>query len=656
MIRYLKVTLLLPAILFCTEYVTAQSYRLYSPDKKFEVNILVNDSVTYSVSYNKRPIISPSGISLRLDNRILGKSAKVDKVGNTTIKTQIKPLYGKFSKLSVAYNQTKLDFSGTYSIIFRAYNEGIAYRFVTALKDSVTVISEEATFNIAGNPGAVLPETENYTAWEVPYISYQGIDSVKNGRRALTPSMFNYEKTGIKVIIAEADLMDYPGMYLQKSQHSFVGNFAAYPAVTVMGSWGNFVSVVKERKNYIAKTTGTRQYPWRVIIATDDDRTLLTNELIYKLAKPSVLRNTNWIKPGKATWEWWHDAILPAASIPSGMANRNTALYKYYIDFAAKSKLEYLMIDAGWSNNTDVTRINKKVDMKELINYGKDKNVGVFLWCVAAPLIDDLDKNLDFIKSLGAVGIKVDFFDRDDQQAINWMEMIAAAAADRQLMVNFHGCGKPAGLQRTYPNVVNFEAVRGEECSKWDYTANPVHHLTFPFIRMLGGPLDFTPGSMRNATMETFKPVDPGLPSSLGTRAHELAMYVVFDQPFAMLSDSPDEYTKYPDIMKYLSAVPTVFDDTKVLDAKFGEYAVVAKRKNNEWFVGAMTNWSERHQIIDCSFLTPGLSYIADFYTDGDDASSNASAYLYKSIKVTSKDKLKIKMAKGGGAAMYIHH
>lgn len=656
MIRYSSKTLIIFILCIIWSAGTyAQKYSLHSPDHKFQVDITVNDSVTYSVGYGKKPIILPSAISLRLENTALGKSAEVVKVRNSTAKRTLYPLYGKFSKLPVVYNETKIDFKGSYTIIFRAYNEGVAYRFVTALKDSVTVVSEQATFNLTGKPGAILPNTDNYTAWEVPYVPYKSIDSVKNGNRSLTPALFSYAAPDIKVIVAEADLLDYPGMYLQKHKNSFTGNFAAYPALTVMGSWGDFVSVVKERKNYIAKTVGAREYPWRVIIASDDDKSLLTNELIYKLSKPSVLKNTDWIKPGKATWEWWHDAMLPGADIPSGMDNRNTALYKHYIDFAAKNKLEYLMIDAGWSNNTDVTRINPKVDMKNLISYGKDKNVGVFLWCVAAPLLKDLDKNLDFIKSLGAVGIKVDFFDRDDQEAINWMEQIAEAAARKQLMVNFHGCGKPAGLQRTYPNIVNFEAVRGEECSKWDYTANPVHHLTFPFIRMLSGPVDYTPGSMRNATLETFKPVDPGLPSSLGTRSHELAMYVIFDQPFAMLSDSPQEYEKYPDIMKYLSAVPTVFDDTKVLDAKIGAYAVIAKRKNKDWFVGAMTDWTERSLEIDFSFLSPGITYTADFYSDSDDANTNAAGYVYKSITVTSKDQLKLKMAKGGGAAIFIH-
>lgn len=649
-----KSSLLIAAFTLFFGAANAQTYTLQSPDKNLQVSIVVNDSITYTVSYKNNPLITPSAISLTLDKGILGKSAKVIKTKTGSHNAIIKPLYGKNAKLTDNYNQLNIDLAENYSLVFRAYDEGAAYRFVTSLKDSVKVMSEQATFNLAGNPGAILPETDNYTAWEVPYIQHNTITEIQDGKRALTPSLFSYSN-GIKLVVAEADLLDYPGMYVKKQGKGFVGNYALYPAVTQMGSWGDFVSVVKQRKDYIAQTTGTRAYPWRVIIATDDDKTLLTNELIYKLSTPSVIKNAVWIKPGKASWEWWHDAMLPGADIPSGMGNRNTDLYKYYVDFSAKNNLEYMMIDAGWSNNHDVKKMNKKLDMPALISYAKEKNVGIFLWCVAKPLLDDLNKNLQFIKDLGAKGIKVDFFDRDDQEAINWMEAIAKAAAEKQLMVNFHGCGKPAGLQRKYPNVVNFEAVRGEECSKWDYTANPQHHLTFPFIRMLGGPLDYTPGSMRNATLQTFKPVDPGLPSSLGTRCHEIAMYVLFDQPFAMLSDSPKEYEKYPDIMKFISAVPTAFDETKVLDAKVGEYAVLAKRKDKNWFIGGMTNWNAKTTAIDFSFLPAGKSYQADIYTDGADAETVATSYVVKTITVNNKAKLNINMAKGGGTAIYVH-
>ncbi|WP_214073766.1 glycoside hydrolase family 97 protein [Mucilaginibacter sp. dw_454] len=635
--------------------VAAQSYHITSPDKNISVNIKVDDSIAYSVIYKGSPVISISSISLNLDKETLGKSAKVLNNTKVDIKNILHPLYGKSATLTDNYQQLTLKFNGDYSVIFRAYNEGMAYRFVTALKDSVKVMSEQASFNLPGNPSATWAETTNYTAWELPYVVKPAVADVKNDTRALTPALFAYPQSNVKVVVAEADVADYPGMYIQKHDSGFRGEWAYYPAKSVMGSWGNFVSVVKERENYIAKTSGARDYPWRVVIVTDDDKTLLNNQLIYKLAKPSVLTDTKWIKPGKATWEWWHDAMLPGADIPSGMANRNTVLYKYYVDFAAKNKLEYLMIDAGWSDNYDVKKVMSRVDIREVIRYAKSKNVGVFLWAVAVPLLNDLDKNLDFIKSLGAAGLKVDFFDRDDQQVAQWMEKIAKGAAERHLMIDFHGCGKPSGIQRTYPNIMNYEAVRGEECDKWDFTANPQHHLTFTFTRMLAGPLDYTPGSMRNATMATFKPIDGGLPSSLGTRCHELAMYVVYDQYLAMLSDSPTEYEKYPDILTYLSAVPSTFDETKVLDGKVGAYAMIAKRKGKNWFVGAMTNWDERKQNLDFSFLPKGVSYKADIYTDGADANTVATSYTYKTITVTNKTKMELNLAKGGGAALYIH-
>lgn len=634
---------------------TAQSYHLTSPDKNIKVDINTKDSITYSVTYKNTPVISPSAIALALDKQVLGKAATVVKTTKSTVNNILHPLYGKSATLTDSYNQLVIQFKDNYSVIFRAYNEGMAYRFVTSIKDSVKVLSEQAGFNLPGSPATTWAETTNYTAWELPYVEHASIADVKNNARALTPALFAYPTKNTKVVIAEADVFEYPGMYIQKQGEGFKGEWAQYPAKTEMGSWGNFVSVVKQRQPFIANTQGTRNYPWRVVIVTDDDKTLLNNQLIYKLSTPSVLKNTAWIKPGKATWEWWHDAMLPGADIPSGMPNRNTVLYKYYVDFAAKNKLEYLMVDAGWSDNYNVKKVLPRVDIREVISYARSKNVGVFLWAVAVPLLNDLDKNLDFIKSLGAVGLKVDFFDRDDQQVAGWMEKIAKAAADRQLMIDFHGCGKPTGMQRTYPNIVNYEAVRGEECDKWDYTANPQHHLTFPFTRMLSGPLDYTPGSMRNTTKETFKPVDPGLPSSLGTRCHELAMYVIFDQYFAMLADSPTEYEKYPDMMKYLGAVPTTFDETRVLDAKVGAYALMAKRKGNNWFVGGMTNWDERKVNFDFSFLQPGITYKADIYTDGEDANKIATSYTCKTITITNKTKMDVLLAKGGGAAMYIH-
>lgn len=624
-----------------------------SPDSNLKLTVNCDDSISYSVFYKGKEIVRSSGIALELSDKVLGKSPQIKNIQRNSVNEEIHPLYGKFKTLNDHYNEIVIEMEDNYSIAFRAYNEGVAYRFITNMSSGITVKNEIAPFEVLGNPSVMFPETGTFTSWEVSYIDYQTASAISDDKRAITPVLFS-NPDGIKIVIAEADLYNYPGMYLTKSQSGFNGSFAQYPDSVALGSWGNFVSVVQRRKDYIAQTSGKRTFPWRIIIATDDDGSLLTNELIYKLSSPQQLTNVSWIKPGKATWEWWHDAMLPDADIPSGMANRNTELYKHYVDFASDHNIEYLMIDAGWSHIFDLSQVNPKVNIREVIDYAKEKNVGVFLWCVATALTDNADQYMKMMHDWGAVGLKVDFFDRDDQLAIEWYERIAKKAAEHQLMINFHGCSKPTGLHRKYPNVVNYEAVRGAECSKWDLTANPKHHLTFPFNRMLAGSLDYTPGSMRNRTQQMFKPLDPGMPLTQGTRCHELAMYIIYDQYFAMLCDSPSEYRKYPDIMKFLSAVPVSFDDTKVLAAKAGEYALMAKQKGDDWYVGGMTDWTARNFQVDFSFLQPGTQYTAEIFRDGYDANTYADQYIFEKTDIDSNTKMDIDLAAGGGAVIQI--
>ncbi|NDV81788.1 glycoside hydrolase family 97 protein [Bacteroides sp. 51] len=645
--------LLIGAFSLCLVFLTScnpaeREVQITSPDSQLQMTVQLQDSLLYSVSYKGKEIVQPSFICMNLTGQTLGVSPKIKKIQKNTVNETITPLYGKFATLQDHYNETILTFEDGYSLILRAYNEGLAYRFVTDLEGEVIVENELMQVNLTGNPAAQYPETNNWTSWELAYAEYETVSAIDKDKKAITPVLFSYPDN-TKLVVAEADVLSYPGMYLVKGDAGFHSAYAQYPDSTALGSWG-FVSVVQRTRDYIAKTEGKRNYPWRVFILTDDDKTLLTNEIIYKLSEPQRIQNTSWIKPGKAVWEWWHDAMLPGANIPSGMGNRNTALYKFYIDFAAETQMEYLMIDAGWSDIFDLSKINPKVDVQEIIRYGKSKNVDVFLWCVAMALTEEtVDKYMNMIHEWGAVGLKVDFFDRDDQLTMDWYEMIAEKAAKYELMINFHGCSKPTGMQRAYPNILNYEAVRGAECSKWDFTANPKHHLIFPFTRMLGGALDYTPGSMRNATQEAFKPVDPGLPSTQGTRCHELAMYVIYDQYFAMLCDSPMEYRKYPDIMKFLSEVPVTFDDTKALDAKVGEYALMAKRKGDKWYVGGMTNWDARTIEVDFDFLSPGVEYQATIIKDAPQSSEEPTQYICEDITVTSATKLQVDMAKGGG-------
>jgi len=488
------------------------------------------------------------------------------------------------------------------------------------------------------------------TSWERSYYNHSSISSIRAGTFSITPALFTLP-SGVRAVIAESDLFDYPGMYLEpgNTPNAMKGKWAKYPK-TVNKPDDIYAShSVLTREDFIAIASDARDYPWRVIIVTDDDRSLLTNELIYKLARPSVLTNTAYIKPGRTTWEWWHDAILDTNRIPSGIANIGLPLYKYYVDFAAQYKLEYLTMDAGWNESY----------AKQICQYAAAKNVKIFAWDYINPPIANRN-HIAHLKSLGIAGVKVDFIDRDDQVAVNWVEQVAKDCADHEMMVMFHGCPKPTGLQRTYPNIINFEAVRGSECNKWDDTANPVYHLQFPFIRMLAGPMDYTPGSMRNVHRTEFRPISKGIPMTMGTRAHELAMYVIFDHPLAYLCDSPTEYRKNAVAMTFLSAVPTTWDKTLVLAAKVEEYAVMAKQKGNDWFVGAMTSASARDIEIDFSFLPSGAKKTAWIIRDAEITKDNVSSentaksFVNETISVDNASKRSFRLASEGGLVIHV--
>jgi len=630
----------------------SQHYSLSSPDKKVEVTVS-NDSVLgYSLVYHGKKVTRNSTLGMTFQSGIRwGYGDKVIRKTTRRENSSVKLVTGNYREITNEYNELKLHFDAGYSVSFRLYNEGMAYRFEGngSVMDSVTVTAEKADFRLLDDPAVILPETNNFTAWELSHTLYSAVSNIQNGKYGITPVLFDNKKQGLKVVIAESDLNNYPGMYLQKQDNSMHGFWALYPKEVVMGSWGNFVTVVKERTNYITRTAGNQLFPWRVMIVSDDDRNLLANNMIYLLAKPQQIQNTGWIKPGKATWEWWHCAMLEKAPFESGPHNLSTQMYKYYIDFAAENKLEYLLIDAGWSNLFKPNELNPRVDVKEIIRYGKEKKVGVFLWTVASTLMKYPHKYLDSISSWGAAGVKIDFFDRDDALIMPQYEELAKACAERKLLVDFHGCSKPTGLHRAYPNILSYEAVRGMECSKWDTSTNPDYRLQFIFSRMLAGPIDYTPGSMRNSTMKNFKPIDPGLPMSLGTRCQELAEYVIINSSLVMLADSPDAYRKYPDILQYLSEVPASWDDTKVLNAKLGEYAVVAKRKGNTWYVAGMNAWGEREVNVDFSFLGKNKTIDAQLFTDTEKSNEDANQYQSKRMKINTSGPVEMYMASGGG-------
>ncbi|MCC8171527.1 MAG: glycoside hydrolase family 97 protein, partial [Parabacteroides sp.] len=584
-------------------------YELSSPDGRLALTVENGVDLRYSLKLGDNPVILPSVIRMTMkDGDSWGKKGNVTGISTGTTCEKVYPVTGNHRELTNHYNELSLKFKQGYSVIFRMYDQGMAYRFCgnKPAQDSLVVSAEEASFNLADDPAVILPETDNFTAWELSNVLYDRVSAIGENKYGVTPTLFTNRRLGVRVVIAESDVNNYPGMYLRKEKEGMKGFWAAYPKKVEMGSWGNFITVVKERENYLARTAGNHVFPWRIAIVAREDKDLLANEMIYLLAKPRQIKDTDWIRPGKAVWEWWHCAILEKAPFPSGHTHLSTQLYKYYIDFASENKIPYLLVDAGWSNVFNHADLNKNIDIKEVIRYGKEKEVGVWLWTVAATLFRHPHCYLDSISKWGAAGVKIDFFDRDDAGIMPEYENLAKACAERHLMVDFHGCSKPTGLHRAYPNILSYEAMRCAECFKWDTTSDPDYQLQCIFARMLGGGIDYTPGSMRNSTLDKFKPVDPGLPSSLGTRSHELAMFVVLSAPFANLCDSPDAYRNYPDILKYLAEVPTSWDRTIPLDARVGEYAVLAKQKGDTWYVGGLNAWGERKVKVDCSFLPPG--------------------------------------------------
>jgi alpha-glucosidase len=629
-----------------TGHASAQEYTVTSPNGLLKINVHVGTDVKYDVVLRSEQLVAPSLISLTLSNGISpGKNGTVQSTSTRSVNETITRPYGKSTTVTDHFNELTVNFTGQYALIFRAYDEGVAYRFVTSMSGDVNVLSEEASFNFTSVPSVVFPEADpQMRSWERAYSTYTSLAAIATSKFSVTPTLFSYEQTGIRLVIAEADLFDYPGMYLERNgQKGVKGKWAQYPKTVSDPDDVYAYHRVLTREDYLAKTKGTRTYPWRVVIVSEKDVDLLNNELIFKLATPSVISNTSWIKPGQSAWEWWHDAILETTLFPSGLNNLSLQLYKFYIDFAAENKLEYITMDAGW-NMSYATQV---------CQYAASKNVKVIVWdFINLPVVNPA--RLAQFKTMGAAGVKIDLIERDDQVAINWFEQLAKACAEQELIVLFHGCGKPTGLQRTYPNILNMEAVRGAECAKWDDTPNPDYHLQFPFIRMLAGPLDYTPGSMRNVHRSQFTPIPTGIPNTMGTRSHELAMYVIFDQPLGYLCDSPTEYRKYINVTKFLSAVPTTWDKTIPLEAMLGEYAVVARQRGDEWYVGAMTNHEGRNIEIDFAFLPDGVERMAEILRDNDQSDTNAKAYTQEVVTVNNQSKLNFRLSPEGGLVIRI--
>jgi len=546
---------------------------------------------------------------------------------------------------------------GDYSVIFRIYNDGVAYRFSMKKKGEVIVKNEEANFNFTNDYKAFVPYMWDYRGGVKFNHSFEALYKEINISKFATDSLAFLPLlvdvgNNKKAVILEADLEDYPGMYLNmnSTKKGFMGVYAQYALETKLGGYQGMNLIPTKRADYIAKTNGTRNFPWRAVVISAQDKDLLNNDMVQKLASPSKIADPSWIKPGLVAWDWWSDWNISHVDFKAGY---NTTTYKYYIDFAAANKLEYIVMDWGWSSHTDILNvIAPDINIQEIVDYGKQKGVGVVLWASWYAVQTEMDQAFPKYAKMGVKGFKIDFIDRDDQLAVSSLYEIAKKAAEYQLIVDYHGAFKPTGLQRTYPNVVGYEGVKGLENYKWATEDQPRYTVSIPFIRMMAGPMDYTPGAMRNTNKANYRPID-AFPMSMGTRCNQLAMYVMFEAPFQMLADNPTTYMKEQECTDFIAKVPTTTDETVALDGKVGEYAAIARKKGEIWFVGTMTNWTPRELTLDFSFLGAG-TYQATIFKDGFNADRDATDYKKEVVKISSGNKLKIQLAPGGGWAARI--
>jgi len=627
------------------------SYDLKSPDGRIEVRVRTAGQVRYDVVLRGTALLENATMSLDVDHKKLGVEPKVTSAKNRSYDQVVEPVVRqKFAKIRDHYNELKLSMDGGYAVVFRAYNEGVAYRFETSMPEKqVKVYGEQADFKFAANYVVYYPQEDSFYSHNERKYLPQHLNEVAPEFLATLPAVVDVGR-GAKVAIAESDLIDYPGLWLTGGAPDFAlhGTFPPYPLKEQQTSDRDYKVV--EAADYIAVTSGTRTFPWRVLGIADHDGDLITNQIVYLLESPSKLEDTSWIHPGKVAWDWWNDWNIYGVDFPAGI---NTKTYEYYVDFAAKYGLQYIILDDGWYKLGNLLEVAPDLNMEELVAYAKQKNVGLILWASWKTLDDQLIPALDQFEKWGVKGIKVDFMQRSDQIMINYFEKVSREAAKRHMLVDFHGDQKPAVMTRTWPNLINTEGVRGMEWSKWSSESEPAHNVSLPFTRMFLGPLDFTPGAMRNATRKTFAPI-MSQPMALGTRCQQLAMYVVYEAPLQMLSDTPSNYLREPETMEFLAPVPTVWDETKVLDAKISQYVLLARRNGSDWYVGAMTDWTPRDLEVDFSFLPDG-NYTLEAYQDGVNADRNASDYRKTTQPVTRATKMKIHLAPGGGFAARIH-
>jgi len=619
---------------------------LVSPSGRIEVRVRAADTLRYDVSAFGRPLLRDATLSLRIDGTTLGRSPRVRRARTSSVDRVVEPpVRLESATLRERYQELRLELRGGYAVVFRAYDEGVAYRFETALgAPQVTVESEEAVFRFAGDWSAYLPEEESFFSHNERHFPLRRLAELTSATLASVPAVV--DAGGVKVAIADSDIEDYPGLWLRGKgeEAALQAAFPPYPLEEQLERDRDFK--VARAADYIAATRGARSYPWRVLAIAERDADLVTNPLVYLLAAPSRVADTSWIVPGKVAWDWWNANNLSGVDFEAGV---NQQTYEHYVDFAARHGLQYVILDEGWYPLGNLLATVPGMDVPGLVAYAKQRGVRIIPWVVWKTLDDQFLPAMEQFERWGVAGLKVDFMQRDDQKLMEFYHRVCREAARRKLLVDFHGAVRPAALARTWPNLVSTEGVLGLEQFKWSDNSHPEHNVTIPFTRMLLGPMDYTPGAMRNASRRSFAAIFEQ-PMSLGTRCQQLAMYVVYESPLQMLADSPSSYAREGESMEFLGPVPTVWDETRVLDARLGDYLLLARRSGDVWWVGALTDASPRELELDLGFLGSGRYRMLAF-EDGVNAHRWASDYRRTEREVLGTTRVPLRLASGGGFA-----
>lgn len=632
-----------------------KNYTLSSPDGGLKVEISTGDGLSYRIMHENDTILSHSNIGLVLaDGTLVGKSSRVTRERRKKIEDKVESPFYRFKEFVAACNELDLKLQGGFGVTFRAYNDGVAYRFYTTVASEVTVKDEVAEFNFPQDYTAYLPYTTNdKKPMAMAYQNVYDITPLSKAQPKLAFLPVTVDCGSVKLTLLESDLEAYPGMFvqLQQGKYGLKGVFAPYPAKTDFYPWRK-QEYVTETTDFISRSRGSRSYPWRVLAITEKDTDMPVNNLVYALASPNRIGDTSWVKTGKVAWDWWNDWNLKGVPFKAGI---NMDTYKYYIDFASRNGIEFIVLDEGWYDpkSGDMLTVIPELDLPELIAYGKSKGVEIVLWTVFNVLDSQLEAACKKYADMGIKGFKVDFLDRDDQTAVEMVYRIAGMTARYKLTLDLHGIYKPTGINRTYPHIINFESVFGMEEVKWTDIKNnmPLYDVTFPYIRMMAGPVDYTPGAMRNATKADWRAMY-STPASMGTRCHQLAAYIVHDSPFTMLCDAPTNYLNEQECVDFITSLPVETDSTFIASGELGKYIVTVRKKDVNWYVGGMTNWDRRDVELDFSFLPEGVRYTATLFVDGINADKQAEDYRMEKRIVDRESRMKLHLASGGGFAM----